>query len=407
MELARVARSSVTRKIYLRPVKGLAIGAIAALALIAVNVCGQAPNSAQQGASPKQGLAYPVRLFQIDAVVTDKEGQYVKGLGPQNFVLTEEGRPQKLTLVEHYVAGAVHGAADAPVVIDLKTAQNPEKLRPVAHDHRMIVLFFDFTTMTHDEVERSSAAATKFVSEDVTSVDLIAVISFGPQFKVVADFTNNRGLLKNALYTLAPGKDADLHAEVSTDEGETEDETEFNIFTTDNKLYAIKGLAEHIGAIPGRKSVIDFSGGLKKTGEENASALKAVINAANMDVVSLYEVDMSDSTAPGNGEPVMEDPGDPAKFAAAQESRKMLGDLAHDTGGRLFTDVKDFAPIFKQVQDDSQDYYLLSYYSTNTRHDGLFRKVSVKLEKVRGAQVKFRAGYYGSLDAAFTKPPRY
>jgi VWFA-related protein len=397
---------------YLRRVKVSAIGAVAALTLIAVNVRGQAQSSAQQDASPKQGLVYPVTLTQIDAVVMGKDGKFVDGLGPQNFDLDEEGRRQVLTSVEHYVAGAVHGAADTPVVIDLKTAHDPEKLRPVVHDRRMIVLFFDMTTMMHDEVERSTAAAAKFVKEDVTPADLIAVISFGPQFKVVADFTNNRELLESALHSLAPRKDAGLQAGGSTDEvsesytgGEFGDETSFNIFTTDNKLYAIKALAEQIGPIPGRKSVIDFSGGLKKTGEENASALKAVINAANMDVVSLYEVDMRDSTARGYGGPVMEDPGTPAKFAAVQESRKMLGNLAHDTGGKLFTDVKDFAPIFKQVQDDSQDYYLLSYYSTNTKRDGLFRNVSVKLEKVRGAQIKFRPGYYAPLAATVAKSP--
>jgi VWFA-related protein len=397
----------VTSRFYSRRVKVLAIGAAAALTSIVINVRGQAQNSAQQRESPKQALVYPVKLFQIDAVVTDKDGKLVAGLGPQNFALKEKGQPQRLTLVEHYVAGAVHGAADAPIVIDLKAVQNPEKLRPVVHDHRMIVLFFDFTTMTHDEVVRSSAAATKFVSEDVTSVDLIAVISFGPLLSVVSDFTNDRELLKNALYILASGKDAGLQAEVLTDEGETEDETEFNIFKTDSKLSAIKGLAEHMGPIPGRKSVIEFTNSLKQAGNVNTTALKAAIDTANMDVVSLYEVDMNDSAMPSRSEPGIEDPGDPAEFVAARQSRKVLSSLAHNTGGELFTDVKDFAPIFKQVQDDSRDYYLLSYYSTNTKRDGLFRDVSVKLEKVRGGQVKFRPGYYAPFDPGVTKSPRY
>jgi VWFA-related protein len=397
----------VARQFYLRCVTAFAVGVAAILTLIPVSVRGQAQNSTPQGTASKEGLAYPVTLVQIDATVTDKEGKFVAGLGPQNFALKEEGQPQRLTLVEHYVAGAIHGAADAPIMIDLKAAQSPEKMRPVVHDHRMIVLFFDFTTMTSEEAERAAAAAAKFVKEDVTSADLVAVISFGPRFEVVADFTNNRELLKNALYTLAPAKDAGLKEEVSTGEGETEDETEFNIFTTDNKLSGIKGLEEHIGTIPGRKSVIEFSSSVKQAGNENTSAVKAVINAANIDVVSLYEVDMSDSTALGHGEPVTEDPGDSAKFAAVQDGRKVLAGLAYDTGGKLFTDVKDFAPIFKQVQDDSQDYYLLSYYSTNTKRDGLFRNVSVKLEKVRDAQIKFRAGYYGPKDFPTTKPQRH
>jgi hypothetical protein len=37
---------------------------------------------------------------------------------------------------------------------------------------------------------------------------------------------------------------------------------------------------------------------------------------------------------------------------------------------------------------------LLGYYSTDMRRDRLFRRVLVKLVKVRGAQVRFRSGTY-------------
>jgi VWFA-related protein len=396
------------------------VGAVAALTLIASSIRGQPQNSAQQGASsekasniidlhppPKKytcrGIGcMPVTLIQIDAVVTDKDGRFVAGLGPKSFALKEEGQLQVLTSVDHFVAGGTGDGrefADVPIVIDLGPSGgvwpqlDSEKIRPIVINRRMIVFFFDLTTMAEEDLSRSVDAAKKFINNQMSPADLVAVVSFGRQFKINSDFTNSHADLECELTSLMPGKDGmsqslpglstDIVPEV--DDGvETEDQTEFNIFNVDNRLYAVDALAGLLGAIPGRKSVIEFSGGIKQTVEGNTSAVKAATDAANMNVVSLYEVDMSNSTVPG--------------------WRNILASVARDSGGKLFTGVKDFAPIFKQVQDDSQDYYLLSYYSTNTKRDGLYRNVSVKVEKVRGAQVKFRQGYFGPKDVPNTAP---
>jgi VWFA-related protein len=381
----------------------LAVGVAAALMVIAVTVLGQAQNSAQQGVSPKQALVDPVKLVQIDVVVTDKDGKFVAGLGPQNFALKEEGRPQVLTGVDHFVVAAYAakgGTGAPPSLIDLETAQNPEKLRPMLHNRRLIIMFFALATMTSGELQQSADASRKFVKEQMTAADLVAVVSFGRVFKIDADFTNDRELLGRALDSLLPSG-------AGIDVNPSAEEVSFNILHADNLLYAVEALSKLLSGIPGRKSVIQFTGSVPQFDGITSDVLTAATNVANENVVPLYDVDLSDSTGPGAGEPVMEDPGDPGKFAGVMRSRKVLESLAHDTGGKLFTDVKDFAPIFKQVEDDSQDYYLLSYYSSNWKRDGLFRNVSVKLEKVRGAQIKFRPGYYAPKDFPTMNPQRH
>jgi VWFA-related protein len=115
--------------------------------------------------------------------------------------------------------------------------------------------------------------------------------------------------------------------------------------------------------------------------------LRAAVNAADSHTVSLYEVDAREET--GSSSAVQA-----GKSAALQDSGRILASLAQDTGGKLFIDLKDFAPIFPEVQEDSRDYYLLSYFSANAARDGAFRKVTLKLDKVRGAQVKSRLGYF-------------
>jgi VWFA-related protein len=387
--------------------------------LIAVNVPGQAQNSARQSASPKQALVDPVKLIQIDAVVTDKKGRFVAGLGPQNFALEEEGRPQSLIGVDHFVAGGVGDGQKPnqdPVLIDLTPDRdllpniNPEMVRPVVINRRVIVLYFDMTSMTPEELKRSVNASEEFLKRQMAASDLAAVISLGNQFTINCELTNDRELLEHVVASLIPSEASQLMnlpgsppETISRENGwPDEDQTEYHIFGADYRLYAVQVVAEIVGVIPGRKSVVQFSGSLSGFNVINPSALRTVINAENVNTVSLYEVDLCDSTGPSPREPVMEDPGDSAQFAAAMRSRKILESLAHETGGKLFTDVKDFAPIFKQVQDDSQDYYLLSYYSSNAKRDGLFRNVSVKSEKIRGTQIKFRPGYYAPKDVPNT-----
>ena len=72
----------------------------------------------------------------------------------------------------------------------------PEQLRQTLRDRRLIVLFFDLTSLQNDDLTRSTNAAKKFLHEQMTAADLVGVVAFGNQLHVVADFTNDRDLLR-------------------------------------------------------------------------------------------------------------------------------------------------------------------------------------------------------------------
>jgi len=360
-------------------------------------------------------LSVNVDLVQIDAVVTDKDGKLIKGLKPENFEMMEEGKVQKLEAVDYYDTEKIEvaGNGDAePIVIDLDTANDPETIRPIVRDHRLTVLFFDTTSLNPEDLIRATGAANDFVKKQMTPADLVAVIMYGTQYKVLTGFTNDHEALTKAITSLTPGKEAMLAglASAATDavsqddqSAATADDTEFNIFNTDSKLYVIQMLCESLGEIPGKKSVLEFTSGVTQTGEENRSALQAATDAANKNNVTLYQADarglMTDSldastgmakgNAGFNGQTIL------ATVNARHASRDTLYTLAADTGGKLFSDLNDFSGIFKQVQDDNIGYYLLSYFSTNTARDGRYRQVKVKLVGVpAGAHIKHRQGYY-------------
>jgi VWFA-related protein len=421
-----------------RILAALAAASVLTALLGAQNSQTQTPQPQVVPVNPRQGPAAPptnkpapggkatirstVSLVEIDVQITNRDGKPVKGLKQEQFTVTEDGKAQKISTFEYNDIEQVETAGkgdEAPVTVPLGTVTTPEEIKAVVRDHRMIVLFFDLTSLQAEDLLRSTRAAQKYLQEQMTPADLVAVVAFGNTLKVVANFTNDRELLKQSVDALVPGHEAALsqladaaaaangETLVSEDTGAafTADDTEFNIFNTDRKLAAMEALCEVLEGIPGKKSIIQFTSGITQTGEENRSELIAATNSANRSNVSIYSVDSRGLlTATPGGDASMGASGGNAMFTGAtvisqsqsrQDSRDTLATLAGDTGGRTFFDVGDFGKVFQSVQNDTSGYYLVGFYSTNAANDGAWRRVQVKVDQLpAGVHVRAREGYY-------------
>jgi len=367
-----------------------------------------------------------VDLVQVDATVMGRDGKPVKGLRQDQFTVAEDGHEQKIASFEYYdvekIETAAKGENAQPVVVRLGGAVDPEVIREQVRDRRLIVLFFDMTSLQPADLLRSTDAARKYLRQEMSPADLVGIVVFGNQLQVVTDFTTDRDLLDRAVQSLLPGKEAEL-AEMAADTAAadgtsatpdtgaafTADETEFNVFNTDRKLAALESMADLLRDIPGKKSVVQFTSGITMTGEENRSQLRATTDAANRSNVSFYTVDSRGLMAESPG-------GDASQSGATgtsmysgasvfqqhdtrNNSRETLLELAADTGGRSFFDLGDLSEAFKSVQDDTAGYYLLGYYTTNPARDGRWRSIKVRVAGTPGgAHVTFREGYYGPKD---------
>jgi VWFA-related protein len=383
----------------------------------------QGPPSPPKAPTRARGtIRSTVNLVEIDVQVTGRDGKPVKGLTQSQFSVTEDGKAQKISTFEYNDIEQVETAGkgdEAPVTVPLGAVTSPQEIKAVVRDHRMIVLFFDLTSLEQDDLLRSTRAAQKYLATQMTPADLVAVVVFGNTLKVVANFTNDRALLRRAVDAIIPGHEAALasladaaiaadgETAVSEDTGAafTADDAEFNIFNTDRKLAAVEALCEILEGIPGKKSIIQFTSGITQTGEENRSELIAATNSANRSNVSIYTVDSRGLlTATPGGDASVGASGGNAMFTGAtvisqsqsrQDSRDTLATLAGDTGGRSFFDTGDFGKVFQSVQNDTSGYYLVGYYSTNAASDGAWRRVHVKIDTLpSGARIRAREGYY-------------
>jgi VWFA-related protein len=411
---------------------GCLLTAVAALGLAGrTSILGwaQLPPEPPGPMPPPPGSSYVItsqrNLVLVDVRVVDKSGMPVTDLEQQDFRLWEDGTPQKITsfsledIEKLAQAGAENGT---PPVIDL--AKLPPNVTPAeaVRDRRLLVFFFDLTSLPPDDLTRALKAADSFLEKRLTPADLVAIVSYTSSLRVLQDFTNDRAALEKALKAMRVGEESSALSASGT-EGEagttsasgeevvtqdvsaafTPDETEFNIFNTDQKLAAIESLARMLRAVPGRKSLIHFSSGIERTGIENQAQLRATTDAANQANVSLYTVDSRGLAAlPPGGDASTASPSGTAVYtgqavfsqvSSLQGSRETLASLSADTGGKTFYDLNDFAPAFAEVQRENSSYYLLGYSPSNTRSDGRFRRIRVEVDRP-GVKVEARPGYF-------------
>jgi len=403
----------------------LAVG----LSLSLVALAQQQPGPPPPPPGPTSTLRAQSNVVRIDVEVTDSSGKPIKGLRADQFEVTDNGKVQKISTftysdIEHLdTAGPADAATPLVIPVDSPTPTTSmtdaamEKVR----DRRMIALFFDMTSMETDDIIRAHDAAEKFLKQQMLPADLVAVVIFSTRLAVLANFTNDRPTLEKAVAQVLPGAASQLASplyaaaqngeyDVQQDTGDayTPDETEFNVFNTDQKLEAVEGLVDVLAAIPGRKVLVEFTGGITQTGEENRAELRAATDAANRADVSIYSIDARGmfatppggdaTTAPATGTSMFSGAAVFHQTDQREDSRDTLATLSTDTGGRAFFDLGDLSDAFPKIQQENNGYYLIGYdLPADVKRDGSWHAVRVKVNSP-GAHVRYRNGYFAPRD---------
>ena len=86
---------------------------------------------------------------------------------------------------------------------------------------------------------------------------------------------------------------------------------------------------------------------------------------------------------------------------------RYLQELADRSGGRLYEadTLYNLSQAFSNIAEELRHQYSLSYYPTNAKKDGAYRRVKVRVEK-SGMVVRARDGYRASTDAPATADRR-
>lgn len=211
------------------------------------------------------------KLVLVDAVVTDKKGNYIHDLEAKDFRVYEDSKEQQIQ------SFSFEAGSDSP--------SNPQK--------HYLVIFFDNSTMDFGDQARARQAAAKFIDANGGPGRLMAIVNFGGGLQVAQNFTEDTKRLKNVVN----GIGFSAVAPNASDANAPQLGVQMASFGARDVLYALKDLAKGLTAVPGRKTVILITGGFPIT-EEIISEATATISACNKANVAIYPIDVRGLVAP-------------------------------------------------------------------------------------------------------------
>jgi Ca-activated chloride channel family protein len=265
----------------------------------------------------------------LNVTVTDGEGHFVSHLDKTDFQVIEDGALQEVGIF----------------------SRDPQ---PIA-----LSLLLDTSTSMERKLPIAQEAAVGFVRR-LGPKDMAQVISFDTHAEIRQDFTNDRTVLERAVRRTQAGGSTALYIAVYT------------------ALDALKGAAGQSADAIRRQAII-----LLSDGEDTSSLIDydQVMEAAKRSEVSIYTIALrSREDTPLHG---------------FNEADFVLRTMAQETGGRVYhvDDTAQLPGIYQQIADELANQYTIGYTSKNTKRDGAWRRISVKVNRP-ATSARTKSGYF-------------
>jgi VWFA-related protein len=297
-----------------------------------------------------------VNLVQLNVAVTDKNGNYITGLQPKDFSITEDGIAEKiatfaegnepaLSLIES--ADSTRSSDAGHPSKDFSPAKSSPSLSSLVTGANVFLLFDTSNYMYRGFVFAQDAIA-EFV-RSLGTADKIAFYSYSRDLSRAAALTSDRAQVLRAVRSTVAGDEAALY---------------------NTLLLTLKDASQS----QGRKVVVVFS-----NGPDNSSVVppEDVSEFAQSAGVSVYMI----STQEAKLEPM---------------STAVFDRMTAATGGKAYfaKNWRDEKQAFASVRDDLEHLYSLSYYPKYNPNSG-WRTITVKLvgEHLKKHKIRTRSGY--------------
>jgi len=360
--------------------------------------------------STMQPLRSTTRLVQVSVIVHDKHGEPITGLTKDDFVILDEKKPQAIQIFSVQTNQPTNVQAQA---LPADTFTNRMEARGGAPPNVTVILLDALNTSFMDKAFVRKRLV-KYL-QTIQPQDRIALYVLGTRLRVLHDFTSDASSLLASLNKfkddIAPEVDLsgfDLSGNPYKKLGGMSDDVERMQSAQDIvqiTVEALREIADHVKALPGRKNLIWLSGSFPfsiapanlRTGAYGqpivfATQIETAARALSDADVAIYPVDARglidlgpDSLNVGVG-------GNPFRVPSTDESGAMQI-LADRTGGRAYFNTNDIMGSIRQAIDDSRVTYELGFVPEGIKWDGSFRKIRVTVNRP-DAQVRARKGYF-------------
>jgi Ca-activated chloride channel homolog len=329
------------------------------LSLLAFRVSGQEDSTR---------LRVVVNLVQLNVAVTDSKGNYVTGLHPSDFVITEDSIPENIATFEEgngpttrlidiaaetgkNGAGEAASAAGGTRMPDSASGASMEDASETfssAIAGANVFILFDTSNYMYRGFVFAQDAIADFV-RSLENADKVAFYSYSRDLYRAAALTSDRSAVVRGVRTSVAGDDAALY---------------------NSLLLTVQDAGQH----PGRKVIVVFS-----NGPDNSSMVppEDVAELAQSAGIPIYMI----STTAAQLEPV---------------STAVFERMSAATGGKAYfaKSWRDEKKAFAAIRDDLAHLYSFSYYPKPNPNRG-WRAIKVQLagEGLRKYHIRTRNGY--------------
>ena len=412
---------------------------------------------------PVPTIRVSTHLVLIDVVVTDKQGKPVSGLRPEDFMVQEKGKTQK---VAFFTSPGEAQRRPAPQLPPGIYSNKPEYRSPGGP---LVVLLLDAANTPFKDQAYARQQMLRFVREEYKPGQRTAIFTLTNSLGVLQDFTSDPDVLLNAFQKYQPISQEMANAagprvpSVSSDggggpqiaaQGMADLMRSFQsiqlAYVLDRRVEttvaAMRGLARILGGIPGRKSVIWVTAAfpfslIPENRDVSAAELEESLPSVNQlglstraggsmagverqghaqeireasaqlasAQVAIYPIDarglMSGMEAaiedlPSRQFDSMSDAAS-VRMSDATASQETMREMARETGGIAYINQNEIKQGVVVAMADSAASYTLGYYPEDKKWDGKYRSVKVKLNR-DGLDSRYRRGYF-AIDPASLK----
>jgi VWFA-related protein len=388
-------------------------------------------------------------LVNIDVIVKDKKGKYVADLKPEDFVITENGQPQKIEFFDAPLSKIeTHKPNETGAPTTTTTGPSPTAPR------HYVSLVLDSQTTDQTNLKPLREGAIKYIREQVTEADAVAILSVTNGLQMLQPFTQDKAKLIATLENLGTGVNSknselrDINANIASlrdyinNSSSTGDittqaggsaqasvmiaqtvlqqfirmRTALSVQQARPVLAALAAISESLRRIPGKKTLVLFSQGFVTPAVLDWQ-VQSTIDIANRANVAVYIIDSAGLRGAAQGTNAVA-PASPLSGVSAitsQEQRirgvggetvfdtvrqegqnreyDILYRISDDTGGKFLKGNNDIGQGLERINQEIQARYTLAYRSSNQNFDGTFRKVKIEVQRP-DTQVISRSGYY-------------
>ena len=284
-----------------------------------------------------------VDLVSVPVAVSTEDGEFVMGLGVEDFRVLEDGVEQEIL---------VFGAGLEESWVDLPPDQKEE-----LSQKQVIGLVLDSSGSMEEDLPLLHEAAIKFLT-NIPRTENLFVISFDENIWLSEYSSDDQRIISNRIY--------DIEAEGWT------------------ALYdAVATFLDRVYDYDGRKTLAVLSDG--------ADSRSTLMFSEALDLVKLGDTTIHSIQF-----------GDRSRHAQVFENGRFLRAMADATGGSyaLASSLEKLDELYDRILDELYSQYTIGYASSNTRREGRYRRIEVEVTapEVGKVEVRARRGYYGPYE---------